>query len=298
MDLRNNTRNQHYLSQVEQRLNAINPNATPRNQRIFSFEVVNREALELRLENESGQPISKNLAFPDLFSFDIFPDKDFRMNLECLFNRYEYMVNSSTQKLLQKLKLGKDDVADEVKDLFLAKILNFIRNPFSIPKVLNTFGTFLKYIPAAPDKQILFERILNGRKPHQGHLCQELGISDSDYTDWLRLLFMLFIESGEGELNMLERIVESLFTSTTHEIIVLVSTYTRARCLVSDRAFSTNIKKQGMDGFDFNLCSQAFIRYLFADINTLAPPNTPPSFIQHYKNGLKKCHVKLLSIFE
>jgi hypothetical protein len=33
--IENNTRNQHFVTQGEQRLNALNPEADPRNQRIY-----------------------------------------------------------------------------------------------------------------------------------------------------------------------------------------------------------------------------------------------------------------------
>jgi hypothetical protein len=39
----NDTRNQHFLTRVEQKLNALNPNADGRNLRIYSFEIVDRE---------------------------------------------------------------------------------------------------------------------------------------------------------------------------------------------------------------------------------------------------------------
>jgi hypothetical protein len=39
----NDTRNKHFLTQGEQRLNALNPQADPSNQRIYSFEVIDRD---------------------------------------------------------------------------------------------------------------------------------------------------------------------------------------------------------------------------------------------------------------
>ena len=44
----NDTRNQHFVTQGEQRLNALNPRADPKNQRIYSFQVVDRETLHAR----------------------------------------------------------------------------------------------------------------------------------------------------------------------------------------------------------------------------------------------------------
>lgn len=286
----NDTKLQHFVPQVEQRFNALNPEAFTKNQRIYTFEIVNRENLKLKLLNPSGQNISNTLAYYDLFSFDVEKDKQFRMSFESAFNRYERNIKTFTESLLFKLTSGQQNinVNEEIVNIFTAKLLNFTRNPFSIHKVLNTFGGLTNYVPALSEQQALFERILNGRKPHQAHLCQEFGISDSEYEQWLHMLFMLFIPSGDGDLNMLESIVKSNFIDHKHKIAVLVSMYTEPQCLLSDRSFSTNIDKLGVDGFDFNLSSRAFIRYLFADIDAIAPSCTQPEVLHAFKEENKK----------
>src|ERR1019366_10189967 len=96
-------RNQHFISQVEQRLNAINPNALPRNQRIYKLRVVDREDRRLMLANENGSPIKANLSLSDLFSFDIDLDGRLRENFESLFNDYEASIPIHTEGVLRKL---------------------------------------------------------------------------------------------------------------------------------------------------------------------------------------------------
>ncbi|WP_261531358.1 DUF4238 domain-containing protein [Burkholderia multivorans] len=198
VDYLNATRNQHFVSQVEQRLNAANPSAPPRDQRIFSFKVEERESFTIRLEGKRGRLISSNLALDDLFTFDVASGRDSRLNFEARFQRFEQEVAITTTSLLQKLASGDNNVGDEIASIFKAKLLNFARNPFSVAKILNTFGVLANYEPTAPDAKRMFERVLNGRKPHQAWLCSQLGISDTDYVRWLRILFMLFVESGEG----------------------------------------------------------------------------------------------------
>jgi hypothetical protein len=66
MQQRNDTANQHYVSQVEQRLNSLNPNSAPRNRRIYSFTLVDREEFALSLDSSQGCLISK--------SFDVIHD--------------------------------------------------------------------------------------------------------------------------------------------------------------------------------------------------------------------------------
>jgi hypothetical protein len=92
------------------------------------------------------------------------------------------------------------------------------------------------------------------------------------------MLFMLFVEYDKDDNNILSGLVKSLFESAEHAAAVMVCTYDHPVCLVSDREFSTKIRKDGMDGFDFNLCSRAFVRYMFGRIDALFP-RAPPSVI-------------------
>lgn len=272
-----------FLPQVEQRLNAANPEAPRDKQRLFAFKVVDRDAFDIRLEHPEGRAISGNLSLKDLFTFDAVPGERLRMNFERQFQRYEGDVEALTTSLLDKLADGNSDVGSEIVNLFAAKLLNFTRNPFSVSKILDTFGILANYEPAKPAARQVFERVLNGRKPNQTRLCAHLGISDADYARWLRMLFMLFVDSGEGELTMLDSIVKSLFEKKDLAVAVLVGTYSQARCLMSDRSFSQTTDRQDQAGFDFNLRYNAFIRYLFADVNGIAPRNAPQELIEAYK---------------
>jgi hypothetical protein len=161
----NKTRNQHFLAQGEQRLNALNPEADPSNQRIYSFKVVDRETYTLALENPRGRPIAGNLSLFDLFSFDVPGDSRLRLNFETLFNKYEGYIEAHTDSLLAKLNGGGRDIKAEIIDLFAAKFLNFVRNPFCIVKVLNSFPGIASFDPTDP------ELLADYRRParHQRH---------------------------------------------------------------------------------------------------------------------------------
>lgn len=102
----NETRNQHFVSQVEQRLNVSNPNSSVGNSRIFSFRIVDREACQIELESPRGHAIASTLSMLDLFSFDVPGGGPLRMNLEGLFQKYEANVAIHTKGLLDKLELG------------------------------------------------------------------------------------------------------------------------------------------------------------------------------------------------
>ncbi len=68
---------------------------------------------------------------------------------------------------LAKLNSGSNDIKAEIIDLFAAKLLNFVRNPFSIQKVLNSFPGLASYDPTDPALLAEYRRIVSGKKPHQ-----------------------------------------------------------------------------------------------------------------------------------
>jgi hypothetical protein len=114
--LENNSRNQHFLTQGEQRLNALNPQASPGNLRIYSFTIIDRENHTLALESPNGKLIVSNLSLFDLFSFDVLGDGRRRLNFEALFHKYEARIEAHTKGLLAKLRAPGSDIKVEVID--------------------------------------------------------------------------------------------------------------------------------------------------------------------------------------
>ncbi len=80
------TKNQHFVSQVEQRLNALNPCARRMSQRIYGFEIVNREQHQVRLISPKGRLISNALSMFDLFSLDVFHRRIIEQSFERIFS--------------------------------------------------------------------------------------------------------------------------------------------------------------------------------------------------------------------
>lgn len=289
------TRIQHFVSQAEQRLNTFNPNAKPKKQRIYSFLVEDRESHFIRLENDQGCRIGTNLSMHDLFTVDVsdgIGNTIERYNFEAKFCAVERDLPLHTNNLLAKLSNGDDTVSVEVVNLFKAKLLNFARNPFCITKILNTFGVLANYRPLDASQSLMFDRILTGRRPQQASLCSSLGISDADYERWLKALFMLFVPSQEDGRTILDDIALSLFTQPLQAVMVCVCTYTEAKCLLSDRSFSLRLDEPGIVGMDFNLRSDAFISYVFADIARLLP-NFDPELIRRYRELPRGANVDL-----
>jgi hypothetical protein len=161
----NDTANQHYVSQIEQRLNSLNTNAALRNRRIYSFTIVDREAFVLSLDSSNGRLISQNLVIRDLFSFDVIRDNTSRFNFETLFQQYEADMESNTAALLRKLDQGSGDIKKEILEIFVAKFINFLRNPYSVKKVLDTIGSVLRFHPTEPELLARYNAVLAGRKP-------------------------------------------------------------------------------------------------------------------------------------
>jgi hypothetical protein len=265
----NDTRNQHFISRVEQRLNASNPNADARNLRIYSFEVTDRKRYALSLERSNGSSIDRNLSLLDLFSFDVPETGSLRLNFESHFQRHERSIEFNTIEFLSKLDRGITDCSAELIDLFAAKLLNFVRNPFSITKVLNTFPSLGRYDPTDPVLLSTYRRFLVGRKPQQTRLCRELGITDQQYVQWLRTLFMLLVPLADGHTGLFGEMIKTLFQDRRLHVSAFVWIYDNHRCLLSDRGFSQPIEDNPHLSFSFNLRSDAFIDFIFADRDTL-----------------------------
>jgi hypothetical protein len=277
--LENDTRNQHFLTRAEQKLNAMNPRADARKLRIYSFKVVYRENYTLALESQNGRLIGSNLSLFDLFSFDVPGGSRLRLNFESLFHKYEAHIEAHTKSLLAKLNARSDDIKAEMIDLFAAKLLNFVRNPFSIVKVLNSFPGIAGYDPTNAALLAAYRRIVNGRKPHQAHLCAQLGISDAQYVEWLRLLFMLLMPMAQGRPNFFEEVIKNLLENRKMHVAAFVCEYDSDRCLISDRGFSQPIADGPHMAFSFNLCATAFADYIFADPAALVQGKASPEFI-------------------
>lgn len=286
MNLKNNTKNQHFIPQVEQKLNAIDPLAPKSKRLIYSFSVkdlMDRENYKISLDNKNGMLIHQNLSFKDLFSFDVIGEGNNRFNFEALFQQYESDIDSNTTRLLSKLDCGCVDVQTEVKNIYNAKFLNFLRNPYSIEKMVNTIGNLNSYYPADSEIYATYNAVRAGRKPQQEDLCAELGILDEVYDKWLLALFMLLHEFKDGLPNIMEMSNNTLFTDPLYFVSVIVYKYENEHCLLSDRGFSIPLPENDYTSFDFNLCSNSFIRYIFVNLDKHPPKEVPGDVLKAYK---------------
>jgi hypothetical protein len=299
MKLPNPTANQHFLSRAEQQLNALNPNALLTNQRIYSFSLTDREAHQIVLDDARGRSISSTLALRDLFSFSVIEGDRDRLNLEAMFGQYEVGIKFNTIELLRKLRSGDSNIKKEVIELFVAKLMNFLRNPYSIQKVLNTIGGLLAYHPTDPELLDRYRAVLEGRKPHQEYLCRQLGIDAATYQRWLAALFMALFRPAPDVPNLMEGIVKGLLESPSNSpqaaVFQFVDEHSDKRCLLSDRGYVTLLPESQGLSLSFNLNSTAFINYTFFDIDQFAAGKVPPRVIELYKTQPKNLHVQFVS---
>lgn len=266
--MKNSTKNQHFISQVEQRLNSSNPEAEKTNQKIYSFSIKNRETFDFRLKSKHGTTIKNNLSLGDLFSFNLVQDSDLRSNFEDLFGQYESTIQLNTVSLLDKLKIKDTNIHNEIIDIFCAKLLNFFRNPFSIRKILASLPPLINMCRIANINKSEIEIIINGKRPQQKYLCSQLSISEDEYEKWLCCLYVL-LNRNANEFNAFEMLVKSLFESVDTCKMVFIYTYKNSFCALSDRGFIESLPNPHLS-LDFNLHKHAFIRYSFGDIRELA----------------------------
>lgn len=242
-DLENETKNQHFISQAEQRLNALNPSALPENQEIYEFEVIDRDKPIL------GPPrkrlIQRNLAQHDLFSFDVGPGAA-RLNFERLFQDYESDLPRNSLSFLEKLARHDGDIESEVVDVFGAKLLNFMRNPCSVKKVSNTIGDVAKWVPHDPELRRTRELVLLGNKPHRDYVCKTFGLEPDVYDRWLATLFALFVRAPESSHSLYVDVVKAFFEPNQGQVLVYRYSGNDPRnvCLLSDRGFNVPVQDE------------------------------------------------------
>ncbi|MGL5799157.1 MAG: hypothetical protein ACRCYN_03700 [Plesiomonas sp.] len=280
--MKNVTRNHHFVAQVEQRLNSIDPSISKKNQRIYSFNIVDRENYKLDLMSENGERIEDNLSFDDLFSFEILNENQ-RLNLEQAFGRYEQSVGDLTRSLLEKIKVNDADIKEEVLGIFSLKLINTFRNPYCIEKTLNTIGQLSNYSPTDIELKKLYEKIDVFEHPHGEDIEASFAVSVESYKKWMKSLFMILVPEVEQGRNILELTVKGLIENSESLINVFIndcSGVPNAHPLLSDRGFTLLTDSVEHTAYEFNLSSSAFISYVFTDIKAYAQFTMDAELIQ------------------
>ncbi|WP_374528451.1 hypothetical protein [Acinetobacter sp.] len=231
----NKVRNQHYVSQVEQKLNCIDPLVERKKRRIYEFEVINRDLEEYILTNDAGVKIEKNLSINDLYTIDILSDST-RINFENFFKKFEDKIEDLTVTLLEKIQSKESIYEQEIIDLVSAKFINFLRNPFGIKKILNSFGNLNTLSPV--DEGLLKEfKKINPQNIHISHEKLKIfNVSNEEYLNWLKTIFICLAVEMNGK-SIAEYLVEKLFLPESKIITLVLNIYDSHTCLLSDRGY-------------------------------------------------------------
>lgn len=264
----NKTKNQHYISQVEQKLNSINPQADRNKRKIFEFEIVDRELDSYRKTNPSGVKIEQNLSFNDLYTFDIL-DNETRNNFEKIFQKYENEVESLTTHLIEKSENNHSITEEEVFKLITCKFLNFLRNPFSIKKVINTFSQSLDYHPKEDFLVKEFNKLNKDNISIPQQYLDDLNISIDDYINWLKIIFISLVVEMEGE-SLADKLIKATFDTKNRLVLMKLNIYDSEIYLLSDRGYVDQSSLfEGSFCMSFNLTKNAFITIITLD-NSIA----------------------------
>jgi len=269
--MKNRTINQHFISQAEQRLNAINPNAKPKKQKIYAFNIIDRDEFKIELASDGGTKIANNLSDTDLYSFDLLSEGE-RKNFEILFGQYEYDIAKTTKTLLDKALEKNVDISTELQRIFVLKFMNSLRNPHCIKSTLNLFRRIIRCYPTDSEQHKKFSSIEVGNKPHVKILACKYSVTEKEYSDWLKILFLTLAVADKNSLNIVESIANKFFINPVNLVTVFLCIYSEnVGVLLSDRGYSILDDNPSNVTFDFNLSSDSFVTYVFSDLNLAAP---------------------------
>lgn len=183
---------QHFISQAEQRLNGIPPNRD----RIYQFEVINREKSVLKLVHKNGISIRNNLAIEDLYSFD--KSGELRKNFEKLFQRYEQRITSAVEALEGKLlKKSYTDLDGLLYEIFLLKFLNVRSNLFeSLPDLDLSLEEHKKWLKVL--LLLLMPNPKSSARPgnHPGNLFEQIAYDLLTDTSFIRAVKIQMLSEG------------------------------------------------------------------------------------------------------
>jgi len=259
----NCTKNQHYISRAEQRSNAINSNAAAQNKKNYSFSEFDRENYKFTLDNKNGVNIANNLSFDDLFTYEKV-DKYFRSNLESLFQEYENDLIKQTNSLIEKLQKNNKEVIGELFYILVAKFINFIRNPLSIKKVINTFSEITNHRPTDSYLNNELNKILQGEMLNKKHLLESFGVSDAEYRQWLGIIFMNLVRFPGSAHNVIESTLKSMLENKGYYTTVCINYYNNEYCILSDRSYAV-VPENAIEIYYFQLTKHAFLGFISVD---------------------------------
>ncbi|CAN7520254.1 hypothetical protein ACFFQ5_09920 [Pseudomonas brassicacearum] len=249
-NFKNDTRNQHFVSQAEQRLNSCSVDPYSKKAEIHRFDVVDKKRQQIRSNGKSL--IRKNLAFQDLFTFARVGDSE-RINFERLFNKYEGGYPAQVAGLLDWITVARTrvDVTSEsidlqkikgcdfaiflkhVKYIYTYKLMNWLRNPYKIKEVLKNFDSYVDHCIDKPGAFALYVALTEKNNAEEKYICDSYGVSPKEYKEWIRLL-LLFLYAEGDESTSLDGFVDEFFLAKEFSTSILAFVFDKKCALLSD----------------------------------------------------------------
>mgnify|MGYP000996415291 CR=1 FL=1 len=252
-------KNQHYISVSEQKLNSIDGSIQERDKiKVYSFDLVDREEHKISLSALCEKKAVKNLSYFDLYTFELL-DGGQRHCFERLFRRLEDVVGICTNKILD----GSEFTVDDFLNVFKAKILNMIRNPFCIEFTLNNFKQLSGSYPVNQELKAYYDKIDMHTIPVETLI--EFNVSEEKYKQWLKIIFLM-ITPLHDQKYILDNIAENFLNLEKYYHIINICKFTNEVCLLSDRGYvnlSSLFNQSNGLCFGFNLRRDAFIYLTF-----------------------------------
>jgi hypothetical protein len=250
----NETKNQHFVAQGVQSLNAL-PSENGKISHINTYERV--DEVTISLVDEGTRPIRKNLSLEDLYSFDI--EGRLRRNYETLFHQFESDVPERTLSVVEKVRAGRKDIDDDVWVILRAKFMDFVRNPYNIRTCLKMFPQLAASAPTSGVALELYNKVLSGNKPHLTRICKILSITPDDYQNWLTTMFVLLYPIPGIDEPLLDKILDSLASKNDYVCGSHVIVYDNPAVLLSDRAANFAIESESNLSLEFHASAHMLI---------------------------------------
>ena len=235
-ELINDTKNQHFISQVELRWNSIDRNRPNDLIKINRFKLCGEKNKLLPPERKYVKGLS---SITDIFTLGVMDDGK-RINLEKFFGffeeQYDNTVSNFTSAIETKIRNAEKDVvkidgADFFTDIkFFQKIkfMNFIRNPNNIRKALKIFGFAKNYIVLGQGKefQLIIDALIKNKKGHRKYICDKYRVSESEFDSWIKLLLLFVYVDENMENSSLDGMMEEFFKADELYTAVIIGYYT------------------------------------------------------------------------
>lgn len=258
MKYESKTWNQHFIAQVEQKMNSINPDAKKKERKIYKLKVKDRDNSIIKNTDENGVYIENNLRCKDLYTFN-FLKGGIRENFEEFFKKYEDNIETHIKNMDDKYNGEYQDITLEVVNIFLYKLMNIIRNPYFIKETIVIFEDLLE-TDIIEDDDII--RVMNFTSKDKNKIYKEYKITVDDYKKWLMIIYLAITKKDE-EGFLLENIVRNIFNDKDYHKDVSIFFYDDRFCLVSDKGFNLVSIGDGNFVLEFNLRRDVFISFPF-----------------------------------